>query len=216
MRPWSSLLSQLSRVPDGLGETFLTEEEAEQIRALGFPAAPGKWLAPVLPHDLVMGDGLLEPLSWTEDVDPRRLLPEQLEKTHAEIEGEDSVEPGDWIWSEEGQPMTQRIRQKIEEARAMNRLRELRGAGSKTCSKADYWTSLEFITRSCGGRQGMIDLSRCCDDHRIRNMVKAWDKLGLWQRRHTRISHLCRVFEIDESVLYRRRPSRKSLVGRES
>ena len=36
------LLPQLSRVPDGLAETNLTEEEAAQIRALGFPAASGQ------------------------------------------------------------------------------------------------------------------------------------------------------------------------------
>ncbi len=98
--------------------------------------------------------------------------------------------------------MTQRIRQKIEDARTMSRLRELRVAASKTRSKLDYRSSLEFITRPHGGRQGMIDLSRCCKDHRIRAMVKAWDKLGLWQRRHTRISHLCQVCEIDESEFF--------------
>ena len=76
------LLSQLSRVPDGLGETILTEEEAEQICALVFPAAPGKWLVPMLPHDLVRGNGLLECLSdaWAQ---------------------EESVEPGDRIWSQD-------------------------------------------------------------------------------------------------------------------
>ena len=96
------LLSQLSRVPDGLGETVLTEEEAEQIRALGFRATRGEWLVPVLPHDLVRGDGLLEPLSdaWAEDPDPRRLLPDQLENTPSEIDQEESVEP-DRIWSED-------------------------------------------------------------------------------------------------------------------
>ena len=33
-------------------------------------------------------------------------------------------------------------------------------------------------------------------------MVKAWGKLGLWQRRHTRISHLCQVCEIDEAEFF--------------
>ncbi len=91
------LLPQLSRVPDGLGETNLTEEEAEQIRALGFPADPGRWFAPLLPHDLVRDDGLLEPLSdsWAEDVDPRRLLTEQVEKSPARIDEKDSAVPGD-------------------------------------------------------------------------------------------------------------------------
>ena len=95
-------LPQLSRVPDGLGETFLTGEEAEQIRALGFPATQGEWLVPVLPHNLVRGDGLLEPLSdaWAEDPDPRRLLPDQLENTPSEIDQEESVEP-DRVWSED-------------------------------------------------------------------------------------------------------------------
>ena len=97
------LLPQLSRVADALGETVLTVEEAEQIRALGFPANPGRWFAPLLPHNLVRGDGLLEPLSdaWAEDVDARRLLPDQLEKTHSETDEEESVEPGDRIWSED-------------------------------------------------------------------------------------------------------------------
>ena len=98
------LLSQLSQVPDGSGETVVTEEEAEQIRALGFPSTQGEWLVPVLPHDLVRGNGLLECLSdaWAEEApDPRRLLPEHLEKTHAEIDEEDNVEPGDRIGSED-------------------------------------------------------------------------------------------------------------------
>ena len=47
------------------------------------------------------GNGLLEPLSWSEDVDARRLLPEQLEKTHAEIDEEDSVELDDRISSKD-------------------------------------------------------------------------------------------------------------------
>ena len=57
----------------------------------------------MLPHNLVMGDGLLEPLSdaWTEDVDPRRLLPEQLEKSHPEIDDKQSVEPDDRISSKD-------------------------------------------------------------------------------------------------------------------
>ena len=97
------LVSQLSRTPDGLAETILNETEAEQIRRLGFPAAPGQWFVPLLPHDLAQGNGLLECLSdaWAEDVDPRRLLPEQVEKSPAEIDEEDSVEPGDRIWSED-------------------------------------------------------------------------------------------------------------------
>ncbi len=91
------LLAQLHQVPDSLGKTVLTKEEAEQIRALGFPATQGEWWVPVLPNNLVMGDGLLEPLSWTEDVDPRRLLPEQLEKSPAKTDEEKSVEPGDEV-----------------------------------------------------------------------------------------------------------------------
>ena len=96
------LLPQLSRAPDGLGETFLTEEEAEQIRALGFPATRGEWWVPVLPNFLVQGDGLLECLSdaWA-DPDPRRLLPEHPEKTLSEIDQEQSVEPDDRISSKD-------------------------------------------------------------------------------------------------------------------
>ena len=97
--------------------------------------------------------------------------------------------------------MTQRIRQKIKEARAMNRLRELRVAASKTRSKPNR-SIVEYVMRPHGGRQGTIDLSRCCDDHRIRAMVRAWDRLGLWQRRHTRISHLCQACGIDESEFF--------------
>ena len=97
------LLPQLSQVPDGLGETHLTKEEAEQICALGFPAAPGPYFAPLLPRDLVRDDGLLEPLSeaWAEDPDPRRLLPEQVEKSPPKINEKDTVEPDDRTWSED-------------------------------------------------------------------------------------------------------------------
>ena len=60
----------------------------------------------MLPNFLVQGDGLLEPLSdaWAEDPDPRRprrLLREQLERTHPEIDEERSAEPGDGAWSDE-------------------------------------------------------------------------------------------------------------------
>ena len=97
------LLPQLSLVPDGLGETDLTEDEAAQIRALGFPATQGEWFAPPLPNILVMGDGLLECLSdaWEEDVDPRRLLPQQSEGRPEEVEEDESVDLDNHIWSKD-------------------------------------------------------------------------------------------------------------------
>ena len=58
---------RLTRVPDGLGDTRLTEDEAARIRALGFRAAAGPWRVPPLPHRLVAG-GLFESLAdrWRE------------------------------------------------------------------------------------------------------------------------------------------------------
>ena len=52
----------LTRVPDGLGETNLSEQEAGRIRALGFRAAAGPWRVPEVPHELVVG-GLFESCS---------------------------------------------------------------------------------------------------------------------------------------------------------
>ena len=52
----------LTRVPDGLGETNLSEKEAGRIRALGFRAAAGPWRVPDVPHELVVG-GLFESCS---------------------------------------------------------------------------------------------------------------------------------------------------------
>ena len=60
-------LVRLTRVPDGLGDTRLTEDEAARIRELGFPAEAGPWRVPPLPHRLVAG-GLFESLAdrWRE------------------------------------------------------------------------------------------------------------------------------------------------------
>lgn len=64
------LLSQLialKRLPDAIGETTLTPEEASKIRSLGFAADPGPWKVPPVPPQLVGDDQLLAQLSlgWT-------------------------------------------------------------------------------------------------------------------------------------------------------
>lgn len=59
------LLPNLRRVPDALGDTELSEDEAARIQSHGFTVAPGPWNVPALPDELVMGNGLLEMLSET-------------------------------------------------------------------------------------------------------------------------------------------------------
>ena len=61
------LLLRLRQIPDGLGDSRLTENEAARIRTLGFRAAAGPWRVPPLPHRLVAG-GLFESLAdrWRE------------------------------------------------------------------------------------------------------------------------------------------------------
>ena len=69
---YSSLvqLLKIGRVfPDSVGWATLTEEQAEEIRSLGFSAAVGRWKSPLLPPELTR-DTIFESLSigW----DPRR------------------------------------------------------------------------------------------------------------------------------------------------
>jgi|SRR5215472_3368605 len=45
-------LFTLKRLPDTIGETTLTPEEASEICSLGFAASPGRWRVPPLPPDL--------------------------------------------------------------------------------------------------------------------------------------------------------------------
>src|SRR5258705_12861566 len=69
------LLPLLRILPDALGETMLTTEEAARIRSLGFAAETGRWKVPPLPPELVRGNQLLENFSdgWNRlQDDPRR------------------------------------------------------------------------------------------------------------------------------------------------
>lgn len=59
------LLPNLGRVPDALGDTELSEEEAARIQSLGFTAKPGPWNVPPLPDELVRDNGLLQMFSET-------------------------------------------------------------------------------------------------------------------------------------------------------
>jgi len=62
------LLPILRRLPDAIGETTLTPEEAAKIRSFGFAANSGRWKCPPLPPPLTRDNPLLEPLSvgWSE------------------------------------------------------------------------------------------------------------------------------------------------------
>ena len=62
------LLPILRRLPDAVGETTLTSEEAAKIRSFGFAANGGRWKCPPLPPPLTRDNPLLEPLSvgWSE------------------------------------------------------------------------------------------------------------------------------------------------------
>ena len=63
------ILTNLYRVPDGLGETILTREGAAAIRKCGFAARAGTtWRCPVLPDALVSWNPLLCHLS--DAIDP--------------------------------------------------------------------------------------------------------------------------------------------------
>jgi hypothetical protein len=57
------LLLVLRRLPDAIGETRLTPQEAAQIRSFGFTAASGNWKCPPLPPHLTRDNPLLEPSS---------------------------------------------------------------------------------------------------------------------------------------------------------
>ena len=62
------LLLVLHNLVDACGEVVITFQEASKIRALGFPAEPGRWKCPPLPPELTRDNPLLEPLSvgWGE------------------------------------------------------------------------------------------------------------------------------------------------------
>jgi hypothetical protein len=62
-------LTNLYRIPDGLGETVLRTEEAAKIRKCGFDARAGiMWRCPPLPDSLVSWNPLLQHLS--DAIDP--------------------------------------------------------------------------------------------------------------------------------------------------
>jgi len=94
--------------------------------------------------------------------------------------------------------MKQEIRRRIEQGRNLARLQKMRTSGSKSGTKRDYASTLEFIARPFGGRAGMVDLARGCSDRRIRQIVRCWDKLGGTQKRYTSLAELCEVHAIGE------------------
>ncbi|HZT32544.1 MAG TPA: DNA/RNA-binding winged helix domain-containing protein [Bryobacteraceae bacterium] len=65
----AEVLMRLRNIPDGLGETVLSSEEAAQIRRCGFQARAGcTWRCPPLPDELVRWNPLLHHLS--DAIDP--------------------------------------------------------------------------------------------------------------------------------------------------
>ena len=94
--------------------------------------------------------------------------------------------------------MKQEIRRRIEQGRNLARLQKKRTSASKSGTKRDYASTLEFIARPFGGRAGMVDLARACSDGRIRELVCCWDKLGGTQKRYTSLAELCEVHAIGE------------------
>jgi hypothetical protein len=64
-------LFTLKRLPDAVGETTLTPEEASDIRSLGFHAKAGPWKVPALPPELTR-DTIFETLSigWRGEYRP--------------------------------------------------------------------------------------------------------------------------------------------------
>lgn len=57
---------------------------------------------------------------------------------------------------------------------------------------------LEDGTRDIGGRQGLIDLARECEDGCIKAMVDVWDSLGCKARRRTQLANLCAIHEVKQ------------------
>ncbi len=95
--------------------------------------------------------------------------------------------------------MRQEIRQRIEQGRNLARLQKMRTSASKAGAKRDYRSTLEYIARPFGGRQGMIDFARGCSDRRIRQTVRSWDRLGPTERKYTTLAQLCEVHGIEEA-----------------
>ena len=96
--------------------------------------------------------------------------------------------------------MKQEIRMRIEQGRNLGRLQKMRTtSASKAGAKRDYRSTLEYIARPFGGRQGMIDFARGCSDRRIRQTVRCWDRLGGTQKRYTSLAQLCQVNGVDEA-----------------
>ena len=94
--------------------------------------------------------------------------------------------------------MKQEIRQRIEQGRNLARLQKMRTAASRSGTKRDYASTLEYIARPFGGRAGMVDLARGCSDSRIRQMVLCWDRLGPTERKYTTLAQICEVHGVEE------------------
>ena len=61
----------------------------------------------------------------------------------------------------------------------------------RTAWDFNHKNRLEDVTRGIGGRQGLIDLARECEDGRIKAMVDVWDSLGCKARKRTQLATLC-------------------------
>ena len=94
--------------------------------------------------------------------------------------------------------MKQEIRQRIEQGHNLARLQKMRTAASRSGTKRDYASTLEYVGRAVGGRAGLVDLARGCSDHRIRELVRSWHKLGGTQKRYTSLAQLCEVHGVGE------------------
>lgn len=95
--------------------------------------------------------------------------------------------------------MRQEIRRRIEQGRNLARLQKMRTSTSRSGTKRDYRSTLEYIARPFGGRQGMIDFARGCSDRRIREIVRSWDRLGPTERKYTTLAQMCEVHAIGEA-----------------
>ena len=61
----------------------------------------------------------------------------------------------------------------------------------RTAWDFNHKNRLEDVTRGIGGRQGLIDLARECEDGRIKAMVDVWDSLDCKARKRTQLATLC-------------------------
>ena len=89
------LLPLLKNLVDACGEVRLDDDEAAQIRLLGFAAESGRWKVPPIPPELVRDNPLLEHLSTGCDVRETSVpsVPMRHDKREREAEIGQALEP---------------------------------------------------------------------------------------------------------------------------